>query len=257
LSGFDLIEKLKKQAENFGAEFKIGDVKGVTEVKNKTQWQIELEEDKITTLSVIVATGARPNKLGITGEDKLKGKGVSYCAVCDAALFKGKHVVVVGGGDTAIEEAIFLTKFADKVTVIHRKSRLRATKILQERTRENKKVEFIWDSIATEVKGSDKVEAIKIQNIKSKKEKDLPCDGVFIFVGYIPNTDFIKRTADLDEKGYMLANENMETSKSGIFAAGDVRKKLLRQVVTATGDGATAAFAARMYIEKLKGTEYK
>lgn len=259
LSGFDLIEKFKKQAQNFGTEFKIGDVKGITELKHKdkTQWQIELEKDKITALSVIVATGARPNKLGITGEDNLKGKGVSYCAVCDASFFKGKHVTVVGGGDTAIEEAIFLTKFADKVTIIHRKARLRATKILQERATQNKKIEFIWNSIATEIKGSDKVEAIKIQNVKSKKETDLPCNGVFIFVGYVPNTDFIKGIVDFDEKGYIIANDNMETSKNGVFVAGDVRKKLLRQVVTATGDGATAAFAVRMYVEKLKGIEYK
>ena len=165
------------------------------------------------------------------------------------SLFRNKGAVVVGGGDTALEEAIFLTRFAKKVTVIHRRSALRATKILQERAFANKKLEFMWDSVASEIKGGDKVTAVSIKNVKTNAGQDVLCDGVFMFVGYTPNTAFLKGLVAVDENDYIIADENCLTSKVGIFACGDCRKKLLRQVVTAAGDGATAAFACQHYLE--------
>lgn len=259
MSGFDLIEKFKKQARNFGTEFKVGDVKGIKETKasGKRAYTIECENETFTALSVIVASGARPRKLGIPGEEKFRGKGVSYCAVCDAAFFKNKNIALIGGGDTAVEEAIFLTKFASGVTLVHRRDRLRATKILQERAVANKKIKFIWNSTVSEIAGGDKAGSLKIKNTKTGKGTEFPCEGVFIFVGYIPNTDFLKGVLKLDKNGYVIADDCMLTSKSGIFVCGDARKKLLRQIITAAGDGATAAHSARLYVEDLKGIAYK
>jgi len=181
---------------------------------------------------------------------------VSYCAVCDGALFKRKRVVVIGGGDTAIEEAVFLTKFASKVTIIHRRGRLRATKILQERALANKKINFIWNSVVSGISGGKNVESITIKNLEDKTENYFSCDGVFIFIGYTPNTDFLKGAVGLDKKGHVVADGNLKTSAKGIFVAGDARVKLLRQIVTAAADGATAAVSARLYTEELKGTTY-
>lgn len=258
LNGFELVDRFKKQAGKFGAEFKTGNVKNIkqSKKKDKNTWQIEFDEGLATSLSVIVATGARPKKLGVPGEDTLCGKGVSYCAVCDATFFKNKNIAVLGGGDTAVEEALFLTKFANKVTLIHRKNRLRATKILQERALANKKIEFMWDSVVNEILGNDKVKALKIKNLKTGRATDFPSEGIFIFVGYAPNTDFLKGVIKLDRAGYIITDGDMKTTKEGIFACGDARKKTLRQIVTACGDGATAAFSAGTYVEELKGTAY-
>ena len=259
LGGFELIEKFKKQARDFGTEIKTGDVKGIKKDKKdgKPAYGVELDGENIETLSVIVATGARPKKLGVPGEDKFRGKGVSYCAVCDAAFFKGKNIAVIGGGDTAVEEAIFLTKFAKKVTLIHRRDRLRATKILQERALANERIAFMWDSVVNEISGETKVSSLRTKNVKTGKEEGFSAEGVFIFAGYKPNTDFLKDVVKLDKDGYVIADDDMKTSKKGIFVAGDARKKLLRQIVTAAGDGATAAFSARLYVEELKGIAYK
>ena len=259
LNGFDLIDRFKKQAKKFEAEFKVGDVVAIEEKKSRnTIYKIKLKTgESFETLSVIVATGAYPRKLNVSGEDKLRGRGVSYCATCDGAFFKEKEIAVVGGGDTAIAEALYLTKFASKVTIIHRRNRLRATKILQERTSANKKINFIWDSIVTEIKGDEKFKSLKLKNIKTGKESEFESGGAFIFVGYLPNTDFLKKIVKLDKNGYITADDDMKTSKKGIFAAGDVRRKSLRQIVTASGDGATAAYSARMYVEELKGVAYK
>ncbi len=246
INGFELIEKFKKQAEKFGAEFIVSEVKGIRE--NSPSWEIVTDDKSYTSRTIIIASGARPKSLDIPGEDKFRGKGVSYCATCDGALFKNKEVVVAGGGDTALEEAIFLTRFAKKVTVIHRRSALRGTKILQERAFGNKKIEFVWDAVISEILGETKVSAVKVKNVKTGLEKDLSCDGVFIFVGYVPNTAFLKGLLPLDQSGYIIADDNCLTSKVGIFACGDCRKKLLRQVVTAAGDGATAAFACQHYL---------
>ncbi len=255
INGFELVEKFKKQAEKFGAELIVKNVEKIEQLKDG--WRIKAEDKTYTTLSIIIATGARPRKLDVPGEDKFTGKGVSYCATCDGALYKDKDVMVVGGGDTAIDEALFLTRFAKKVTLIHRRDRLRATKILQERVLANKKMEFVWESNVIEILGKDKVGGVKIKNTNTKKDTDLSCDGVFVFVGYEPNTALAKGLLKLDKRSYILADEDMNTSKKGIFSCGDCRKKLLRQVVTACGDGATAAFNAQQYVEKLKGTAYE
>lgn len=255
ISGFELIDKFKKQAKNFGLEFSVGNVKNIQKDNNK--WQVIVEDKTHQCLSLIIATGARAKELGVVGEDKFRGKGVSYCATCDGALFKDKEIVVVGGGNTAVEEALFLTRFGKKVTLIHRRDKLRATKILQERALSHKKIDFVWSSQVIEILGDESVEAVKVKNINTCQESKISCSGVFIFVGLIPNTHFLKGIIELDEEGYIITDDNMKTSQEGIFACGDCRKKLLRQVVTACGDGATAAFSAQRYVEVLKGIEYK
>jgi len=259
ISGFGLAGKFKKQAERFGTEFITGDVSNIrpSKLQHFNIWQVEVKDKTYYSLSVVIASGARPKMLGIPGEEKFHGKGVSYCAVCDGAFFKYKDIVVLGGGDTAAEEAIFLTKFAKKVTLIHRRERLRATKVLQERVFSNEKIEVVWDSVVNEILGSEKVEAVRITNLKTKKEKGLHCEGVFIFIGLLPNTSFVKGVVELDKKGYLVVNDKMKTSGEGIFACGDCRQTILRQIVTACGDGATAAFSAHQYVEELKGTAYK
>jgi len=258
LNGFELIDKFRKQAINFGTEFRAGDVKGISRGAGpRSFWRIAMLQGSVDSLSIIAASGASPRKLGIPGEDEFRGKGVSFCAVCDAAFFKGKNITVVGGGDTAVEEALFLTAFAAKVTLIHRRDRLRATKILQERASANKKLEFIWNSAAKRISGSNKVEALEIENVKTGKSERLACDGVFVFVGYTPNTAYLKGAVELDKDGYVIADDDMKTGAAGVFVSGDARKKLLRQVITAAGDGATAAHSARLYVEELKGIAYK
>ena len=259
VSGPDLAEWMTRQAAHFGLKTVMKGAKTV-ELKKESagNFIVRLEDGaEIKTLSLIVATGAGWNRLGIPGEDKLIGRGVSYCATCDGPLFRNKEVVVVGGGDTALEDGLFLTKFAAKVTIIHRRDRLRATKILQERAAANPKITLCLDSIATEITGNSRVEAIKVKNVKTGDLKDIKCDGVFIFIGITPNSDIFKPIVNTDDKGYIVADDDMRTSCDGIFACGDVRKKSLRQVVTATGDGATAAVSAQNYVERLKGVEYK
>jgi thioredoxin reductase (NADPH) len=254
IKGPDLAEWMLKQVEHFGLEVKSIDiVKIKSKDHEKGSFEIHLGDgEMLETLSLIIATGASWNQLNIPGEKKLIGRGVSYCATCDGPLFKGREVVVVGGGDTALEEAIFLTKFAHKVTVVHRRDKLRATKILQERAFENKKIDIRLNSVALEIKGSNKVEAVEVKDAKTNKTTDIRTDAVFVLVGMTPNSGIVKEIVKLDEKGYILTNDDMHTSVKGIFAAGDVRKKLLRQVITAAGDGATAAFSAEHYIEALK-----
>lgn len=250
VGGIELIEKMKKQIVNLGIDFLNADVESIVRDNNNT-WKVKLDDKHLEAISLIIATGARPRELGISGEQKFKGRGVSYCAVCDAAFFKGKDIVVVGGGDTAIEETIFLTKFVNSIKVIHRRGSLRATKILQERAFNNKKIEFVWDSVAKEITGADKVDGIVVLNLKTNEKFKIPCNGVFVFVGYLPNTDFVKGVVDLDLDGHILTDSDMHTSAEGVFACGDCRRKLLRQIITACGDGATAAFQARHYIEKM------
>jgi len=255
IKGNELTEKFKEQAEKFGLVIDYGKVKEIR--KNLKSWEIITDQKEYEVLSVVIAAGAKPKKLNIPGEDKFRGRGVSYCATCDGAFFKDKDIVVIGGGDTAIEEALFLTKFGKKVILIHRRNRLRAAKVLQERAQSNEKIEFVWDSIPIEILGNQKVESVKIKNLKTQKESEISCQGIFIFVGLIPNTDFLGDLVKLDEKGYIIADDIMKTSCEGIFACGDCRKKLLRQVVTACGDGATAAFSSQKYVEELKGIAYK
>ncbi|MBU0478552.1 thioredoxin-disulfide reductase [bacterium] len=260
INGFDLIDKFKKQAKLFGAEFAAEDVNNIHVSKQQNInniWQVDVRDKTYNSLSVIIASGARFKILGIEGEKRLLGKGVSYCAVCDGAFFKDKDVVVVGGGDAAAEEALFLTRFAKKITIVHRRDRLRAAKILQERIFLNKKISIVWNSVINEILGETKVRGVSLTDLKTKKETDISCDGVFIFVGLVPNTNFVKDIIKLDENGYVIADSKMRASRDGIFACGDCRQTILRQVVTACGDGAFAAFSAQQYVEDLKGTSYK
>lgn len=258
-TGFDLITGFKEQARRFGLKSVEGTVKTVKPVKENGLdiWKAETDTDTYRGLSVIVASGASSKKLGIPGEKEFAGKGVSYCATCDGAFFRNKEVVVVGGGDTAVEEALYLTKFCLKVALVHRRDRLRATKILQERAMASDKIYFIWNSVMEEIKGSEKVETAVLKNVNTEEISNVPCDGVFVFVGWIPNTDFVKDVVDLDGNGCVIVDGAMNTSSRGIFACGDCCSKVLHQVVTAAGDGATAAFSAQRYVDTLKGTVYK
>ena len=247
ISGQELISKMETQAREFGLVIKTEEVKAIKvdgEVK-----KVVTEDGDYFTRSIIVATGASPSRLGVEGEERLIGRGISFCGTCDGFFFKDKDVIVVGGGDTAIIEALFLTRFVRKVTVVHRRNELRATKILQERAFKNEKIGFLWDSVVERIEGKEMVEKVILRNVKTGETFVREIDGVFIFVGITPNSQFFKGTIDLDEKGFILTDDNLETSVSGMFAAGDVRKKLLRQISTAVGDGATAAFAAEKYLE--------
>lgn len=252
ISGPELMRRMKEQATATGLEIVSGEVTEI-EVEKKI---VRTKNKEYQALTIILASGVQPRKLGIPGEDRLLGKGVSYCATCDGPLFKEQDIVVVGGGNSAVEEALFLTKFAKKVTLIHRRDRLRATKILQERALTNKKIELAWDSVVTEILGKEGVTGIRVKNKKTEEEGEIPCKGVFISVGITPATGFLKGLVEMNKGGYVPTDENMKTSVDGIYAGGDCRKKLLRQIVTACGEGALASFAATKYVEELRGIAY-
>jgi len=249
--GPDLSTKMFDHARTFGAEYAYGDV---TDVIDGEEYKvIVVGKQQYKARAIIITTGAEYRKMGIPGEDELTGRGVSYCAVCDGAFFRGKELVVVGGGDSAVEEGAFLTRFADKVTVIHRRDELRAQKILQDRAFANEKMNFIWNTTVKQVNGKDdKVGSVTLVSTVDGSEKEFETDGVFVYVGMDPLTAPFEKLGILDENGYIDTNEIMETSVPGIYAAGDVREKLLRQIVTATGDGSVAAQAVQQYIEELK-----
>lgn len=266
ISGAELAEKMRKQALECGAEIiedQINLIKAVSvkcmqaSGKCRKVFAVKTPEGKeYQALAVIIATGSQPKKLGVPGEDEFLGLGVSYCATCDAPLFKEKTAVVVGGGDTAAEDALFLAEHCKKVYLVHRRDRLRAAKVLAERIAASKKIEPVWNSVVTEIAGDKKVKAVKIQDVKTKKAGLLACDGVFVFAGIAPNSGIVKGLVELDKEGYVISDEQMKTSVDGVFACGDVRKKLLRQIVTACGEAATAAVSAQHYVEALKGTAY-
>lgn len=241
-----LISTMQKQAEELEVEIKTDEA---TKIIIDSDFKIFCKEAGYQSKVIIISSGAFPKKLGIPGEDRFLAKGVSYCGTCDGPLFKGKEIFVVGGGDKAVEEAIYLSRYAKKVTLIHRRDALRASKILQEKLFENKKIEVLWNSIPEEILGSRVVEKLRIKNLKTNQVDDIAASGVFIFVGIIPNTEFLKGLVKLDENGFILTDEEMKTSVEGIFAAGDCRRKILTQVITACGDGATAAFCANRYLE--------
>jgi thioredoxin reductase (NADPH) len=248
ISGYDLAEKMRVQAQDLGLEIETVQVHSLN--LSAGIKEIVLKDRKLRTKSLIIASGASPKKLGI-GEDKYMGKGISFCATCDAPFFKDKTVVAIGGGDTAVQEAIFLTKFAKKVYLVHRRDELRATKILQERAFANDKIEFVWDSVATGVAGFFGIEGVHVKNIKTNKETTLKADGCFIWVGILPNTEFVKDSVKTDAFGFIIADAKMKTNVPGVYVAGDVRDTPLRQVSTAVGDGAIAAVSAEHYIENL------
>jgi thioredoxin reductase (NADPH) len=257
ISGIELIDKMVEQATKFGVEIQNAEVTGI-ELSADNIKIIHTTSGDISAIGVIIATGAYHKHLGVPGEDRFWGSGVSCCATCDGMFYRGKKVVVVGGGDTAIKEALFLTKFASEITIIHRRDRLRATKVLQDRILNMPdKVNFEWKSFVKEILGENKVTAVKLGSVDSDEEKILKCDGVFIFVGFSPTTDFVRGFVEMDERGYIITDDNMKTSVPGVFACGDARKKLLRQIITACGEGATAAFSAEQYIENIKGSAYE
>ncbi|MBN1383047.1 MAG: thioredoxin-disulfide reductase [Deltaproteobacteria bacterium] len=259
IGGFELVEKFKKQSVQFGLELIMADVHTLaagqwSDVKG---WEVTTDSGVYGALAVIVATGTQWRKLDVPGEETYLGKGVSYCATCDGPFYRNRDVVVAGGGDTAIQEALFLTNFAKKVTVVHRRDRLRATDILQKRAFANEKIAFQWRSVIEEISGGNFVEKIRVRDVDQKDSvTEIPAEGIFIFIGTTPKTDLLRGICELDENGYVITNSHMQTSAKGIFACGDCIQKLLRQVVTACGDGATAAHAAQLYVEDLKGEAY-
>jgi len=248
ISGYDLSEKMKTQAESLGLAIEPAEVHSLN-LSGQAK-EIILRDRSLTAKSLIIASGASPRKLGV-GEEKFFGKGVSFCATCDGPFFKEKTVVAVGGGDTAVQESIFLTKFAKKVYLVHRRNELRAAKILRERALKNEKIEFVWDSVVTGVEGFFGVEGVKIKHLKTGEEKTIKANGCFIWVGILPNTAFLNDSVKTDEFGFILADARMQTSVPGVFAAGDVRDTPLRQIATAVGDAAIAAVSAEHYIENL------
>ncbi|RKO67182.1 thioredoxin-disulfide reductase [Desulfofundulus salinus] len=247
IGGPELMSRMEAQARRFGLEILNSNVEDLK--KDNLNFIVKTEDAEIKTRTVIVATGAQPQRLNVRGEETFHGRGVSYCATCDGAFFKDKRVAVVGGGDAAVEEAMFLTKFATRVFIIHRRGELRATKIVQERARQNPRIEFIWHSVVDEIMGKETVTGVRIKDVRTGQTSELPVDGVFIYIGYSPNSSIVKELVKLDEWGYILTDANMQTSCPGLFAAGDVRQKSLRQVVTAVADGAIAAVSAEKYLE--------
>ncbi len=248
--GPDLSTKMFDHARKFGAEYAYGDVTDV--IDGESYKTIVVGDKEYKARAIIITTGAEYKKMGIPGEAELTGRGVSYCAVCDGAFFRKKELVVVGGGDSAVEEGTYLTRFADKVTIVHRRGELRAQKILQDRAFANDKIEFIWNSSVKEVNAREgKVGSVTLVSTVDGSEKVFEADGMFVYIGMDPLTAPFAKLGILDENGYVTTNEIMETSVPGIYAAGDVREKLLRQVVTATGDGSIAAQAVQKYVEEL------
>ena len=250
LSGFELIGKMTSQAKKFNLKIEKSNV--ISMEVSGTLKKIHLEDKTIITRAIIIATGASPKKLKVPGEDIFFGKGVSVCATCDAPFYKDKIVAAVGGGDTAVQESLYLTKFAQKVYLIHRRNQLRAAKVLQERAFANNKIEFVWDSVVSSINGGlTNVDNLTIENVKTKDSQNLVVDGCFIWVGINPNIDFLTNDVKLDGDGFIITNVAMETSVPGVFAAGDVRNTIVRQVATAVGDAATAAVSAERYLENL------
>ncbi len=250
ISGPDLVQRMTDQVKRFDLNIENNEVIAI-DLSNPVK-KITLNDRTITTHTVIIATGASPKKLGVPGEDTFFGKGISSCATCDGPFFKDSVVAAVGGGDTAVQESLFLTKFVKKLYLIHRRDRLRAEAILQERALASDKIEFIWNSVLTGINGLSHVENISVQNVKTGDITELSVDGCFIWVGILPNTQFLKDAVKLDEQGFIIADLNMETSVPGVFTAGDVRNTTLRQISTAVGDAAIAAFSAEQYIENVR-----
>lgn len=251
IGGYDMMEKFEEHADMFSIDKypmqEITNIDLVSEVKT-----VETLDTIYKSKTVIIATGAQARKLGIPGEKELLGRGVSYCAVCDGAFYRNKVVAVVGGGNAAVEEAMYLTKFADKVYLVHRRDELRADKIVQERAFKNEKIEFVWNSIVTEIKGENLVDTVVLENVKTHEVSNLSVNGVFPYIGIVPNVENISGQLLQDAGGFIITDETMATSVEGVFAVGDVRKTPLRQVITAASDGAVGAVYAVKYIETHK-----
>ncbi|MDL1955458.1 MAG: thioredoxin-disulfide reductase [Candidatus Desulfofervidus auxilii] len=251
INGPELMLLFEQQVRNLGIEIRTAFA--VNEIRLEGEKKLVVGEgETLETKAIILATGARFKKLGVPGEERLTGRGVSYCATCDAPFFQGMDVAVIGGGNTAIVEALHLTKFAKKVFIIHRRDELRAAKALQEEAFKNEKIEFIWNTIVKEIKGENKVEGLVLENVKTGEKEELKVNGCFIFIGFQPNSELVKDLVSLDENGYIITDNFCQTSIPGIFAAGDVRNGPLKQIATAVGDGAIAAVGAEKYLSGWK-----
>jgi len=248
-SGPELVELMQKQAERFGARVLIDEVTEV-DFKEGSPFHIKTHGDEFEADAVIVTVGASPNRLGVPGEEELIGRGVSFCATCDGFFFRDKDVLVVGGGDSAIEEALFLTRFVNRVRVIHRRDELRAGEALKRRAFENEKIEFVWDSVLEEIRGDGKVESALVRNVKKDEAVTLDTDGVFIFIGHLPNSSFFKEQLELDKNGYLITDDRMMTSVSGVFAAGEIQDSVFRQITTSVGQGAAAGMMTERWLEE-------
>ena len=254
ITGQELTQLMQKQAERFGTRVEIDEVTGVD--FSVHPFKVQTYAQEYEAKAVIVATGASPRKLGVPGEEEFSGRGVSYCATCDGFFYQNRTVIVVGGGDSAVEEAIFLTKYASKVYLVHRRNRLRAEEIFQERAFRNEKIELVWDSVLTEIVGEEGVAQARIKNVKTGEESFLKADGIFIYIGNVPNTQFLDGQVDLNGRGYIVTDRKCHTSVPGVFAAGDVQEWNLQQIATAIGAGAMAAMEADKFIAELEGTPY-
>jgi thioredoxin reductase (NADPH) len=250
IDGPDLMVRFQEHCQEFGLETITGDVTGLRlegDVKILT-----VDESEVRTRAVIITTGAEPSKLDVPGETQFTGRGVSYCATCDGAFFRNQEIAIVGGGDTAAEEALFLTRFASKVHLVHRRDSLRATKVLQDRVFANDKIEVLWNSEVHEVKGdASGMTSVTLKNRQGSSTRELPLQGLFVAIGVTPKAHFLAEVLELDADGHILTDSECRTSLPGVFAAGDVRKKLLKQVATAVGDGAVAAIVAEKYLDEL------
>lgn len=247
VSGFELMDRMKTQAEKFGLEIRNDEITGLE--LSESLKIAHTSSEPLQTKTVILACGATWKRLGIDGEDRLMGRGISFCATCDGPFYRDHEVAVIGGGDTAVEEAIFLTRFVSKVHLVHRRDQLRATKLIQERAMAHEKIAFVWDTVPVKVFGEKEVEGIELRNVKTGAVARKDVKGVFVFIGTIPNTGLVKGQLKLDENGFIVTDGNMQTSIPGVFAAGDIRSKLFRQISTAVGEGAAASYSAEKYIE--------
>jgi thioredoxin reductase (NADPH) len=248
-TGPELVERMQKQAERFGAQVIVDEVTEV-DFRKGSPFTLKTHGDVFEAQAVVVATGASPKRLGVPGEEALIGRGVSFCATCDGFFFRGKEVVVVGGGDSALEEGLFLTRFANQVRVVHRRDSLRAGEALKRRAQTNEKMSFIWDSVVEEIRGNGKVEGVRLRNLKTDAASELTTDGVFIFIGHYPNSDLFTGQLALDERGYLVTDSRMMTSVAGVFAAGEIQDPIYRQVATSVGQGAAAGMMVERWLEE-------
>ncbi len=248
ISGSGLVEAFQKQAERFGAEI-VFDM-AIEADFSRRPFRVKTHGGEFLAEAVVIATGATPRKLGVPGEEEMIGRGVSYCATCDGHFFKGMDVVVVGGGDSALEEGLFLTRYAASVTIIHRRDSLRAGAILQKRALEHPKIKFIWDTVVTEIRGKDVVEGVRLKNVRTGEESTLKTSGVFIFIGHTPNTQLFEGQLEMDARGYLIADSKMRTSIPGVYVAGEAADPVFRQVITSAGMGAAAAMQVTHFLEE-------
>lgn len=248
-TGPELVELMQKQAERFGTRLLIDEVTEV-QLGGGSPFRIKTHGEELEAAAVVIATGASPKRLGIPGEDTMIGRGVSFCATCDGFFFRGKEVVVVGGGDSALEEGLFLTRFARKVRVIHRRRELRAGEILKARAFANEKMDFVWDTVVEAILGNGKVEGVRVRNLRSGEEGEMTADGVFIYIGHFPNTDLFRGQLAMDGHGYLVTDKRMMTSVPGVFAAGEVQDPIYRQIATSVGQGCAAGMMVERWLEE-------